>query len=126
MNIDVPNLIERLRASDTQVFDNAFDELCENIQTVKKSIYKAVVKEKNPHAKGALIELLGESRDAAYVPYLGRQLKSDESEVMFWSYVALKRIGTDQAQKLTNNRKIQTALAEIREKERSAGCERKC
>lgn len=109
--------IRQLRSADSEVFDNAFDELCKNIDTIKRTIYRAAVNEQNPHAKGALIELLGESEDTKYVRYIAKQLRAKHPEVVFWSYVALQRIGTDEAIAFSRQRDIRAVLAGFRKAE---------
>lgn len=113
--MDISDLIERLRASDSEIFDVAFEDLRRNIETVKTSIYFAAVRERNIHAKGALIELLGESRDAKYVPYIAKQLQSKHGEVIFWAHAALQRIGTSESIELVNGVDIRKMVSEARQ-----------
>jgi len=106
--------IQQLRSDDSDEFDSAFDELCKNIESIKHTIYRAALSETNSHAKGALVELLGESEDNSYVPYIAEQLSSKQPEVVYWSYMALKRIGTDEALDFARNGDIQSLLSIFR------------
>lgn len=59
--------------------------------------------EKNPRARGVLIEVLGDTKDPALVPVFRREIATKNHEIAFWAFVALYRIGTNQAFELTRN-----------------------
>jgi len=111
--MDAGDRINQLNASDSDIFAIAFEDLRQNIETTKQSIFEAAKCESDPHAKGALVELLGESRDSEYIPYIALQLRSKHPEVRFWAFAALQKMSTSEALKLSEEfdyRKILTEL----------------
>lgn len=113
----INNCIQQLRSNDPDEFDNAFVELCQNIGSIKHTIYRAALSERNPHAKGALVELLGESEDSSFVRYIAKQLSSTQPEVVYWSYIALERIGTDEALEFAHSEDVRSVSATFRQRE---------
>jgi len=114
IELDVSTLIEGLRSTDPEIFQQAFGLLLRDIDSIKSTIYQAAVREENARAKGALVELLGETRDPKYMPFIADQLHSSEPEVIFWAYVALQTIGTAESLALANNVSIKEIAENVR------------
>jgi len=111
--MDAGGLVNQLSASDSDIFAIAFEELRKNIETVKHSIFEAAKCESDPQTKGALIELLGESKDSAYIPYIAKQLHSKHPEVQFWAFAALQKISTSESLKLSDELDYRKILSEL-------------
>lgn len=94
----------QLRSDEPGEFNTALEFLRTHCVVARRRIYRAAVREKNPKVKGALIELLGTTRDREFVPYLESELKSQSMEVRFWAFVALQQIES-QAERLTLRRR---------------------
>ena len=97
LSMDIDELILQLRSDDAQASAAAFDELHRHIDVSKDHIYAAAKVEEDSRLKGAMVELLGDSRDPKFLPFIAMQLRSDDIEVQFWAYAALGRMGTAQA-----------------------------
>ncbi len=110
--IDVVACLKQLRSSDSAEFDVAFEALRLNIQAIKNRVFHAMKSESDPHAKGALIELLGESQDPRFISPIAEQFSSDSGECKFWAYVALQKIGTAESLKEAHRRDLRQILSE--------------
>lgn len=107
----IDQFISDLRSENTTRFNAAFETLREHSDLVKLYVFRATQQESDPRVLGALIELLGESRDPQFVKYIADQLLSDDPEPRFWAHVALRRIGTPDALEAAN---CQSALSLVR------------
>lgn len=95
---DVAEALSDLHSVDADVFEKALNDLRLNVRAVKEDVFLALQQETDPHVRGALIELLGDSRDPAYIPCLAAELDDcHAAEVRFWALAALQRIGTTDA-----------------------------
>lgn len=95
MNID--QLIEHLGSDNATKASHAFDQLHRNIQVAKDHVFAAARAEKDCRIRGALVELLGDSKDPKYLKFIASKLRYDVPEVKFWAFVALDRIATPKA-----------------------------
>lgn len=95
---DVAEALNDLHSVDANVFEKALNDLRQNVRAIKEEVFLALQQEIDPHVRGALIELLGDSRDPAYIPCLAAELDDCRAaEVRFWALAALQRIGTADA-----------------------------
>ena len=94
------DLIAQLSSNDCRVAESAFLELCRRIGYAKRRIYHAACRENDCNTLSYLVELLGESKDSKYFPFLARQLHSEHMRVRFFAHVALLRLGTPQSREL--------------------------
>jgi len=95
--VDTDDLIARLSSNDCKVAEQAFEELCRRIGDVKSRIYFIANRENDCVVLSYLVELLGESKDPKYYPFIARQLDSDHPKVRFFAHNALLRLGTPQS-----------------------------
>lgn len=91
---DTDDLIARLSSSDRKAAERAFKELRRRIRDAKKRIFAAANRENDCNALSYLVELLGESRDPEFFPFIKDQLQSDHPRVRFFAYNALLRLRT--------------------------------
>jgi hypothetical protein len=99
-------MLEALQADEVKTFNAAYEWLRTHIEDAKPYLLKAMALTKNSHAKGALLELLGATKDAHFVPYIANQLHSDDREVRFWAFVALQYIGTPGALRIARDANV--------------------
>ena len=105
---DIYDMLEGLYSPDKTTFDAAFEELRRNVETVKPYLLEAMTLASEPHIKGALLELMGNSKDPQFIPYIADQLESRSGEVRFWAFVALQQIGTAKALKIAGDVNVKT------------------
>ena len=98
--IDAYGLIAQLSSGDSRIAEAAFQELRRTISDVKSSVYYAACRAKQSELLSYLVELLGESKDPKYLPFIADQLRSEHARVRFFAHVALLRLGTPQALEL--------------------------
>jgi len=107
-SFDVAEALKDLRAVNGRHFETALNKLRTHILEVKQDVFQALQHEADPHVKGALIELLGDSRDPAYIPCLAAELEDCRiPEVRFWALAALQRIGTADAMSIVKKSDLQ-------------------
>lgn len=98
--VDTDDLIGRLSSDDCNVAEPAFEALRLRIEYVKSRIYDAANRDNDCNAQSYLVELLGESRDPEYFPFIAEQLKSQHAKVRLFAHAALFRLGTPQSREL--------------------------
>ena len=98
--VDTDDLISQLAADDCKIAEAAFDELSRRIDDVKGRIYFVANRESNGDSLCYMIELLGESKDPRFFPFLAKQLRSTHVRVRFFAHAALLRLGTAESREL--------------------------
>lgn len=98
--VDTDDLIVRLSSNDCKVAEPAFEELRRRIGDVKSRIYYTANREFDCKALSYLVELLGESKDPKYFPFIAKQLESKHARVRLFAHAALLRLGTPQSRAL--------------------------
>ncbi len=99
-NVETDDLIEQLSSKDCRVAESAFHELRRRIGDAKKRIYYVACREIDCNSLSYLVELLGESKDPVYFPFIAKQLHSEHARVRFFAHVALLRLGSPQSREL--------------------------
>lgn len=97
---DTDELIAQLSSDDCAAAESAFEALRRRIGEVKSRIYYAANREQDANSLSYLIELLGESRDPKYLPFIAGQLRSEHVRVRFFAHAALFGLGTPEARDL--------------------------
>jgi len=98
--------VEQLGSTDAEVFEEASSTLRAKIGDLKQDVLRSMQNEVDPQIRGALLEILGESRDPAFIQHLEKELDSDSAEVRFWAFVGLQRIGTREALAVANTYEV--------------------
>lgn len=98
--VETDDLIARLSSTEGGVAEPAFEELRRRIADVKSRVFYAANREDDCNALSYLVELLGESRDAKYFPFIARQLESEHVRVRFFAHAALRSLGTPESREL--------------------------
>lgn len=98
--VEIDDLIARLSSNDCRVSETAFRELRQRIGGAKNRVYFAACREEDCNSLSYLVELLGESKDPKYFPFIARQLRSEHARVRFFAHVALLRLGTPRSREL--------------------------
>ena len=96
----VDDLIEGLSSNNFRVAEASFDELRRQIGAIKRNIHRAAIREKDSNALSLMVELLGESKDPRYLPFIARQLESKNPRVRLFAHAALFRLGTPESRDL--------------------------
>jgi len=97
-----------LCAGDERDFDAAFEHLRRHLEDIKPYLLESMTLAAQPRVKGALLELMGNTKDPQFVPHVAAQLESPNGEVRFWAFVALQQIGTPMALRIAGDVNIKT------------------
>lgn len=93
-------LLRQLNSTELSEFEAAFEALRHSIKDVKPYLMTAMVLAENSEVKGALLELMGNTKDPQFIPFIANELESDVARVRFWAWVALQYIATDEARRI--------------------------
>ncbi len=101
-------ILEQLHSPSDEDFEAAFDVLRNDIEAARPYLLRAMTLADDPKVKGALLELMGNTRDPDFVPYIENQLESEDVRIRFWAYVALQNISTPAARRILNEVDLHT------------------
>lgn len=118
--VGTDDLIGQLSSCDSRDAERAFNELRRRIGEVKSRVYYAANRVEDPNALSYLVELLGESTDPKYLPFIVKQLKSDHARVRLFAHAALFRLGTPRSRELYHNHNLRRLLSGARPKNKQA------
>ena len=119
--VETDDLIAQLSSNDCRVAERAFQELRRRIGEVKSRVYYAACREKDSNPLSYLVELLGESKEPKYFPFIANQLHSEHPRVRLFAHVALLRLGTPQSRELHYRCDLRKLLSDALRRKTKAG-----
>lgn len=91
--------LKMMRSSNGSVREEGFGWLAERAAEYLPQLIAAFWDEDNAGIRGWLVELIGEAKSAAAMPFLIEHLRDEDESIRSWATWALKRLDTKDARR---------------------------